>query len=158
MTRASSLSRPASASACSRSLRECGGQHHGAAHHLQRVLAPGDHDRRRIAAHALHGGEQPGDLVVALGQRAAQQLFLRLELAEPGLDAAELAFAVLDQAGRLDQALVEPLALQLQLADIGGQPLLGALPLVELLPRSVEPLLRVQQPAAPGRASPEPQR
>ena len=82
------------------------------------------HHRRRVAAHALHGGEQRRDRPVPLRERAAQLLLLRFEIAEPGFDQVELALALLDQARGLDQPLVDALALGAELVHIGLQ-LLG---------------------------------
>ncbi len=72
-------------------LRKRRGEQHRASHHLECILAPRDHDGRRIAAHALQRCKQPGDMVVALGERDADHLFLGLELAEPGFGRRELA-------------------------------------------------------------------
>ncbi len=56
-----------------------------------------------------------------------------LELAEARLDRVHLRFALLDQSGGLDQACIEPLALGLELTDIGLEPLLALQALLELL-------------------------
>jgi hypothetical protein len=53
---------------------------------------------------------------VPLGKRTAQQLVLRLELAHAGFYAAEKALAALDQPRRLDEALVQALAIRLSQA------------------------------------------
>ena len=92
----------------------------------ERILALRHHHRRRIAAHALHGGQQRRNRAVAFLQRAAQMLFLRLQLAEPRFDQAQLGLALLDQLARLDQPAVDALALGGELVHVRLD-LLGAL-------------------------------
>src|SRR5690606_41181465 len=78
--------------------------------------------RRPFPYTTLFRSEQLGDLAVALLQRAAQQLLLGLELAEPRLDTSQLAFALLDQPGGLEKAGIDPLALGVDLVGILGKP------------------------------------
>ena len=71
--------------------------------------------------------------VVALRQRSAQHCLLRLQLAKARLDRAHLPLALLDQAGSLDQAGVQSLALDLELAQVRLEPCSRRCRLVQLL-------------------------
>ena len=89
MTRTRSLSCSASARACSLQLREGAPPASWRCAPSQRILAPRDHHRRRIAPHALHGGEQRGNLAVALRRASRAAAFpAPLELAAGGASIA----------------------------------------------------------------------
>ena len=82
--------------------------------------------------------EQAGYGIVPLRQRPAQHGLLCLEVAEPRLDVGHLRLALLNEAGSLDQACVQPLPLDLELAQVRCDALLALLALVELLAAPLE--------------------
>ena len=60
-------------------------------------------------------------------QRLAQVLLLRVELAQAGFDQAQLAFALLQELGRLHESGIDALTLRGDLVEVGLQVLAAAL-------------------------------
>jgi hypothetical protein len=83
------------------------------------------------------------DEIVPLFQRSAHDLFLRLELAQAGLDDGQLRFALLDELGRFHQPRVDALALGLDFLQVTLQLLGAALGRLELVAVALEPLARL---------------
>ena len=144
MTPTSSVRRAGQVTRLRAELGEGRGEQHGAAHHGEGILALGDENRWRVAAHALQGRQQLGDLIVALAKRALEDALLLLELGQAQFDGGELRLAALDQGRGLDEARIEAARARLRwLIDVALQGLRALFDVLQLELLAFELLLGV---------------
>ena len=104
-----------------------GAEHHRRTDGLQRVARGHHQGRRRVALEKNQAGQQVGQLIVALGELAAESGLFPAQRSDVSLGCRDERLARLNESGRFDQLDRDCRGLVIEAANLAGQILLAQL-------------------------------